>query len=58
MCSYFGTMGEANDLTQVMEAAALLRERGENGVAFVLQGEGKRRAADRGTRSSAAGCPT
>jgi glycosyltransferase involved in cell wall biosynthesis len=37
-------MGEANDLTQVVEAAALLRERGENGVAFVLQGEGKRRA--------------
>ena len=45
VCSYFGTMGEANDLTQVVEAAALLRDRGENGVAFVLQGEGKRRAA-------------
>jgi glycosyltransferase involved in cell wall biosynthesis len=44
VASYFGTMGEANDLTQVVEAAALLRERGENGVAFVLQGEGKRRA--------------
>ncbi len=45
VCSYFGTMGEANDLTQVVEAACLLQERSENGVAFVLQGEGKRRAA-------------
>ncbi|MDQ3645155.1 MAG: glycosyltransferase family 4 protein, partial [Actinomycetota bacterium] len=45
VCSYFGTMGEANDLTQVVEAAALLCERGETGVAFVLQGEGKRRGA-------------
>jgi glycosyltransferase involved in cell wall biosynthesis len=47
LCSYFGTMGEANDLTQVIEAAALLRERGRGPgeIAFVLQGEGKRRAA-------------
>jgi len=45
VCSYFGAMGEANDLTQVVDAAVLLRERGENGIAFVLQGEGKRRAA-------------
>ncbi len=45
VCSYFGTMGEANDLTQVIDAAAALAERGENRVAFVLQGEGKRRAA-------------
>ncbi len=45
VCSYFGTLGEANDLTQVVEAAAVLRERGESGVRFVLQGEGKRRAA-------------
>jgi glycosyltransferase involved in cell wall biosynthesis len=43
VCAYFGTMGEANDLTQVVEAAALLAER--KGVAFVLQGDGKRRAA-------------
>jgi glycosyltransferase involved in cell wall biosynthesis len=43
VCSYFGTMGEANDLTEVIEAAALLRERGDDGVAFVLHGEGKRR---------------
>ncbi len=44
VAAYFGTMGEANDLGQVVEAATLLRDRGENGVAFVLQGEGKRRA--------------
>jgi glycosyltransferase involved in cell wall biosynthesis len=44
-CTYFGTMGEANDLTQVIAAAALLRERGEDGVAFVLHGDGKRRKA-------------
>jgi glycosyltransferase involved in cell wall biosynthesis len=43
VCSYFGTMGEANDLTEVVEAAALLRERGDDGVAFVLHGQGKRR---------------
>ena len=43
VCTYFGTMGEANDLTQVIEAAGLLRERGEDGVAFVLHGDGKRR---------------
>lgn len=45
VCAYFGTMGEANDLTQVVEAAALLRDRGEDGVAFVLQGGGRHRAA-------------
>ncbi|MDQ3434663.1 MAG: glycosyltransferase family 4 protein [Actinomycetota bacterium] len=45
VCSYFGTMGEANDLSQVVEAASVLQERRENGVAFVLQGEGKRRGA-------------
>lgn len=45
LCSYFGTMGEANDLTQVIEAATLLRDsgRGAEEIAFVLQGEGKRR---------------
>ena len=41
VCSYFGAMGEANDLTQVIEAAALLRERD---VSIVLLGGGKRRA--------------
>jgi glycosyltransferase involved in cell wall biosynthesis len=43
VCSYFGAMGEANDLTQVVEAGALLEERGEDGVRFVLMGHGKRR---------------
>jgi glycosyltransferase involved in cell wall biosynthesis len=42
--SYFGTMGEANDLSQVIEAATVLQERGEDSVAFILQGDGKRRA--------------
>jgi glycosyltransferase involved in cell wall biosynthesis len=41
MCIYFGAMGEANDLTQVVEAARLLQEQGENGVVFVLHGDGK-----------------
>jgi glycosyltransferase involved in cell wall biosynthesis len=44
-CIYFGTMGEANDLTQVIEAASLLEQRGEDGVVFVLHGDGKRRPA-------------
>jgi glycosyltransferase involved in cell wall biosynthesis len=43
VCTYFGTMGEANDLTPVIEAAALMREHGEDGVAFVLHGHGKLR---------------
>ena len=37
--SYFGTMGEANDLGAVVEAARLL-----DGVEFVLMGDGKHRA--------------
>jgi glycosyltransferase involved in cell wall biosynthesis len=45
VCTYFGAMGDANDLQQVVEAARLLRERGEEGIAFVLHGRGKRRAA-------------
>jgi glycosyltransferase involved in cell wall biosynthesis len=40
--SYFGTMGEANDLTQVIEAA---RRIDDGSVAFVLLGDGKRRPA-------------
>jgi glycosyltransferase involved in cell wall biosynthesis len=40
VCSYFGTLGEANDLSQVVEAAPLL-----DGVTFVLLGDGKRRPA-------------
>jgi glycosyltransferase involved in cell wall biosynthesis len=38
VCSYFGTMGDANDLGQVIEAAPLVRD-----VTFVLLGDGKRR---------------
>ena len=38
--SYFGAMGEANDLTAAVEAARLLPD-----VSFVLMGDGKRRAA-------------
>ena len=38
--AYFGTMGEANDLSAAIEAARLLPD-----VEFVLMGEGKRRAA-------------
>ena len=43
VCTYFGAMGEANDLRPVVEAARLLDERGENGIVFVLHGNGKRR---------------
>ncbi|HEU0018839.1 MAG TPA: glycosyltransferase family 4 protein [Thermoleophilaceae bacterium] len=45
VCAYFGTMGEANDLTQVVEAAALIEHGDGRRVAFVLQGDGKRREA-------------
>lgn len=43
VCTYFGTMGAANDLTGVVEAARLLRDRGDDDVVFVLHGGGKRR---------------
>ncbi len=36
--SYFGSMGEANDLTAVLEAARVMED-----VRFVLMGDGKRR---------------
>jgi glycosyltransferase involved in cell wall biosynthesis len=39
LVSYFGTMGEANDLSAAVEAARLLPD-----VRFVLMGDGKRRA--------------
>ena len=39
LVSYFGTMGEANDLSAVIEAARMLPD-----VPFVLMGDGKRRA--------------
>jgi glycosyltransferase involved in cell wall biosynthesis len=40
LVSYFGAMGEANDLTAAVEAARLLPD-----VRFVLMGDGKRREA-------------
>lgn len=45
VCTYFGTMGEANDLTQVVGAARILRDQGNREVVFVLHGDGKRRKA-------------
>jgi len=45
VCSYFGTMGEANDLDQVVRAATVLADRGRDGVVFALMGDGKRRPA-------------
>ena len=39
VCSYFGTMGEANDVEQAIDAASLVE-----GVTFLLLGEGKKRA--------------
>jgi glycosyltransferase involved in cell wall biosynthesis len=45
VCSYFGTMGAANDLMQVVEAARLLQERGEADILFLLHGDGKQRSA-------------
>jgi glycosyltransferase involved in cell wall biosynthesis len=39
LVSYFGTMGEANDLTGAIEAARLVPD-----MPFVLMGDGKRRA--------------
>jgi glycosyltransferase involved in cell wall biosynthesis len=38
VCSYFGAMGEANDLDQLIDAAAQVED-----VEFVLLGDGKRR---------------
>ena len=38
VCSYFGAMGEANGLDQLIDAAALVPD-----VSFVLLGDGKRR---------------
>jgi len=40
VCSYFGTLGEANDLGQVIRAAPLVPD-----VTFALLGKGKQRAA-------------
>lgn len=37
---YFGTMGRANGLLYIIEAAKSLRDRGDDGVCFVLMGDG------------------
>lgn len=42
---YFGTMGLANGLAFVLDAAAELKRRGEKGVVFVLHGDGMERIA-------------
>ncbi|NNJ09078.1 glycosyltransferase family 4 protein [Chloroflexales bacterium ZM16-3] len=43
ICAYFGTMGEANDLSQVLRAARIVQDRGADDIAFVLAGKGRRR---------------
>jgi len=45
VCTYVGTMGEANDLTQLLDAAKWIQESSSQGVAFLLVGDGKRRPA-------------
>lgn len=45
VCTYFGAMGDANDLQQVVAAAKILRGRGRDDIVFVLCGRGKRRPA-------------
>ena len=42
-CAYFGTMGEANGLNFVLDAATELKHRQVSDVAFVLHGDGKER---------------
>ncbi|GAK57144.1 glycosyl transferase group 1 [Candidatus Vecturithrix granuli] len=44
VCTYFGAMGEANDLTYVLQAARILQTKQEQQIVFVLHGHGKRRA--------------
>ncbi len=41
-CLYFGAMGEANDLTYVVQAARILQEQNDARIVFVLHGHGKR----------------
>lgn len=41
--AYFGTMGAANGLDFVLDAAVELKRRGETGAVFVLHGDGKMR---------------
>lgn len=40
---YFGTMGEANDLQQVIEAARILQSQGRDDILIVLAGQGRQR---------------
>jgi len=40
---YFGTMGPANGLGFVLDAAAELKRRGRDDIAFILHGDGKER---------------
>ncbi len=40
---YFGTMGEANDLQQVIEAARILQTQGRDDILIVLVGQGRQR---------------
>ncbi len=42
--AYFGTMGMANGLGYVLDAAAVLKRRGVRDVLFLLHGDGMRRA--------------
>lgn len=41
---YFGTMGEANDLSQVIEAARVLQHQGRDDILIVLAGQGRQRS--------------
>lgn len=42
--AYFGTMGLANGLDYVLEAAAILKHRGIEDILFILHGDGMQRA--------------
>ncbi|MCX7860311.1 MAG: glycosyltransferase family 4 protein [Chloroflexus sp.] len=41
---YFGTMGEANDLRQVIEAARVLQTQGRDDILIALAGQGRQRS--------------
>ena len=43
--AYFGTMGLANGLEYVLDAAAILKQRGNKNILFILHGDGMQRAA-------------
>jgi len=43
VCLYFGAMGEANGLHAVLDSAEVLKKRGDEGIVFVLCGDGKER---------------